>query len=80
MLLERSLSRIWDFRVMHVALILLRRFMYPRCISVSVLFFYGVTSVALVITSTITIMYLYPRCLLKGKRPVWSENIFLLAS
>ena len=61
MLSEHSVSRIWHFGVMHVALILLRRVVYPCCIYVSLLFFNGVTSVVLVSTSTVTIMFLYPR-------------------
>ena len=80
MLSEHLLSIIWHLGVMPVAMILLRRVMYPRCILVSVMFFYGVTSVALVSTSTINIIYLYPRWELKGKRLVWSEYVLFLAS
>ena len=60
MLSEHSLSRMWYCVVMPVALILLRRMMYPLCILVSVLFFGGLTSVVLVSASTMIMVYLYP--------------------
>ena len=60
MLSEHSLSIIWYLGVMPDDLILLKRVIYPRCISVYVLFFNGVTSMALVSTYTLTIIYLYP--------------------
>ena len=60
MLSEHSLSRMWYCVVMPVALILLRRMMYPLFILVSVLFFGGLTSVVLVSASTMIMVYLYP--------------------
>ena len=52
MLSEHLLSRMWHCGMMAVALILLRRVMYPGCILVSVLFFNEANSVALVSNST----------------------------
>ena len=51
---------------------------YARIISSSFLFFIGSTSIALLSISTITMMYLYPRCDRFGNFPVWSENIVSL--
>ena len=70
---EHSFSRMWHYGVILVYLILFRRIRYALCISVSVLFFIGATSVVLLFISTITMMYLYPCWEWKGKRPVWSE-------
>ena len=80
MLSDHLLSIIWHCGVMPVALILLRRVIYPLCTSVPVLFFNGVTRVALVLTSIMTMMHMYPRWEWNGKRPVWSEYFLFFAS
>ena len=80
MLSEHSLSIMWHCGVMPVALILLRRMIYHICISVSVLFFKGVTSVFFVLTYTMTMIYLFPRWEWNGKRTFYSEYVLLFAS
>ena len=47
MLYEHLLYRMWHDRAITVCLILLRKMRYPLCISESILFFIGVTSVVL---------------------------------
>ena len=79
MLLEHLLSRMWYCGVIPVALILLRNIMYPLCILVSFLLFNGVTSFALLLIYTMTMMYLYPHWEWKGKQPVWSEYVLWFA-
>ena len=80
MLSDYLLSRMWHCGLMSVALIILRRMMYPICISVSVLFFNQETSVALVSTYTMTMMYLYPLWEWNGKYLVWSEYVLCFVS
>ena len=51
----------------------------PYCISVSVLFFNGVTSVALLSVSIMAMMCLYPHWEWKGYCPVWYKYVLYLA-
>ena len=53
---------------------------YARYILASVRFFMGVTRTALLSILTMTMMYLYPCCEWKGKRPFWSEYFLFLDS
>ena len=51
---------------------------YARIISASFLLVIGSTRIALLSISTITMMYLLPRCDLVGNCPVWSVNMVSL--
>ena len=80
MISEHLLSRMWHCGVIPVSLIILRRMRYALFIAVSVMFCIDVTSVALLLISTMTMIYLYPCWEWKGERPVWSEYVLCFAS
>ena len=52
--------------------------MYAHVISSSLQFFMGSTSITLLSISTITMMYLLPRCECVESCPVWSDNTVFL--
>ena len=54
--------------------------LYDRVSSSSLRLFIGLTSIALLSISTITMMYLFPSRERVGNRPVWSEKTVFLTS
>ncbi len=77
MFLDTLLSRTCFFGTMPAHFSHWRSASYARIISASLQLFMGSTRMALLSISTITMIYLLPRCNCVGNWPVWLENMVL---